>query len=155
MSEFELRIPVAKWLLSRDLKPVFETCQNCDIVGVRFTKPKTLVMAVAVELKLHDINTAMWQAIHHRSFAHECWIAMPTDRFRRLRRSIWRKVICGGLGVLGIDGDGTEELCSPLVCHPPNVEKYVSRLWRRRDEYQDRMKNPLCFKYPRVQEMPR
>ncbi len=101
---------------------------------------------VAVELKLALVQDAMWQAIHHRNYANECWIAMPTERFRAMGRGLWWRLTCGGLGVLGVDGEAVQVLHDPLVCVPPNTKRFERRLWNRRAEYLERMKNPECLK---------
>lgn len=78
MSEFDLRIPCANWLLNRGLSPICEvrSLHNCDFIGVRFDK-KRLEYIVAVELKLTDVSGVINQCVIHLPRVNEVWAAMP------------------------------------------------------------------------------
>lgn len=144
MREFDLRIPVANWLLSRGLTPILE-CQslnNCDMVGIEFENRKIKRM-VAVELKLTDVAGVIRQCLSHVKWPMtEVWAAMlpVTD-------SGLAKIRAANIGLL---------LVAPPTCIVLNDSPVADRcdfdrwknLYRRRNEYKWRMEHPQCLRNP-------
>lgn len=144
MIEFELRKPVAEWLLSRGLSPVLECAcvGHCDLVGVRFIAPNKFAEAVAVELKLRDLAGVRRQCerIIARKQVNEVWAAMPFDFAER-----HAEYFPPPIGLLGV----RESECVVLeTAQRMEAEFYGMRsLYRRRKEYEWRIKNPNMLRF--------
>jgi hypothetical protein len=144
--EFDLRIPVANWLLSRGLVPVCEmySLNNCDLVGFAFNERKKLCRMVAVELKLSNVAEVIRQCRSHRWHANEVWAAMPTVSAKQQKK--FRDL---GIGLLCVEGEQVA-----VVCEPELFERTLDELkpWqnvarRRRDEYKWRMQNHRMLRF--------
>lgn len=140
MREFDLRIPVARWMLARGLTPIMEmqTMRNCDMVGVQFgLNPRRLLRIVAVELKLANFAAVLRQCQGHIGRAHEVWMAMP------LQPSKDRLKACEGegIGFLSIIDGKAECMLAPGEHRTDYGTRIQRTCWRRREEYLDRMKD--------------
>lgn len=62
MKEFELRQPVAKWLLSRGLIPILEcgSLRNCDMVGVLAIDEGACTQLIDADLR-PCVNLERWR----------------------------------------------------------------------------------------------
>ncbi len=143
--EFAMRIPVARWLISRGLSPICEVAslRNCDLVGIRLEKkPQRIVEMVAVELKLTDIKGVFTQCanlVPHR--VSEIWAALPL----KIAKENASRFAQSGIGVLGVEADGVERLAEPMRITDRDFSRWKS-LTRRRDEHLWRMKNHLMMR---------
>lgn len=152
MIEFELRIPVAKWLLSRGLSPIVELrcLNNCDLVGARFEKnPTKLVELVAVELKLKNVTEVIRQCEHHEGRpVTETWAAMPPE----VANKNSRRFDVAGLGLLAVSVDSglVEIVCKAVRHDDADLTRWQKTMWRRRDEHLWRMKNPNMLHYDKT-----
>lgn len=147
MREFELRLPVCNWLLSRGLKPVVEvgSLRNCDVVGLEIAaKPLRIVRMVAVELKLADVTGVLRQCSRHvAGKVNEVWAAMPADVTERHKL----RFAGAGVGLLAVaDGSAAVVVAPAVVGEGPQHWNRFRGLIRRRDEYLWRMKNPMMLR---------
>lgn len=102
--EEELREPVNEWVRSQGLEPVNEypICWRIpDVLGVRDCK-----IEVAIELKLSDLKTAIFQASIYRLIAEKVYVAMPSNRQPHLLKRI-KEFNYLGIGILLVRGDLT------------------------------------------------
>lgn len=141
MREFDLRIPVAKWLLSRGLAPICEVASlwNCDLVGVHFSAPPRpqLDYMVAVELKLDDIGDVLRQCRQHVEFVNETYAAMPPQTERRINR--FREA---GFGLLCVEGDSVSVVISSTTYQNRQLGRWHRAMRQRRREHEWRMLDP-------------
>lgn len=143
MKEFSLRIPVAKWLLSRGMSPICEvgTLRNCDMLGVEYTlSPFKLLRAVAVELKLADVAGVIAQCRNHLPCVNEVWAAMPP-----IGEKSERKMVDAGIGLLRVVGDEATIVHWPAPLPAPDLARLKNVARSRRDEHKWRMKHPLMY----------
>ena len=105
---------------SQGLEPVNEypICWRIpDVLGVRDRK-----IEVAIELKLSDLKTAIFQASIYRLIAEKVYVAMPSDRQPHLLRRI-KEFNDLGIGILLVRGDLTTfrllegRLFDPIFSH--------------------------------------
>jgi hypothetical protein len=151
MIEFELRIPVARWLLKRGLHPILEvSCLgNCDLIGAAFqTKPIKLTEIVAVELKLSDITGVLRQCRSHVNRGiGEVWAALPLEVALRKKDSF-----DSDIGLLSVDvtsGEVYEIVPATIRTTKRNIINYSQNaLKRRRNEYKWRLNNPNGYRFP-------
>lgn len=149
MCEFELRLPVARWLLSRGLSPIVEAgcLRNCDLVGIQVEeKPRTHISrVVAVELKLTDATGVLKQCVDlqqwGRKRVNEIWAAMPPVPAHKN----CVRFACHGIGMLAVDGEEVTVVSGPAVTEGLVFKKMFRALLRRRDEHLWRMKNPMML----------
>ena len=142
--EFSLRVPVARWLISRGLAPVCEvdSLHNCDLVGIRWDRPGHITEMVAVELKLTDIAGVLRQcACHINRQVTETWAAMPA-----VSAKSQLKFANLGVGLLIVEGDRVVEMVAPQRFESTDLRRWAN-LYRRRDEHKWRMKHPLMFRF--------
>lgn len=102
--EEELRGPINEWVRSQGLEPVNEypICWRVpDVLGVRDRK-----IEVAIELKLSDLKTAIFQASIYRLIAEKVYVAMPSNRQPHLLKRI-KEFNDLGIGILLVRGDLT------------------------------------------------
>ncbi len=141
--EFEMRIPVCKYLIGLGYSPVME-CQslrNCDIVAIKYTpKPMVLTEMVAVELKLTKVKEVYRQCVNHIGRANEVWAALRADAAERVGELFSEK----GIGVLAVDSSGVRVVIPAERREGIDLQRWKN-LIRRRDEYKDRMKDPLMI----------
>jgi hypothetical protein len=139
--EFEMRLPVARWLLSRGLSPVCEVqcLGNCDLVGVRFEeKPVRLVEMVAVELKMRDIAGVIRQcSMHAACCVSEVWAAMLPDVAARNRT----RFVNAGIGLLSVTKAGVDVLAPAPRKADCDLSPWKNAMRRRRNEHEWRMKH--------------
>jgi len=146
MIEFELRIPVATWMLSRQLVPVMEmaSMRNCDMVGFRFSLKNKVEYMVAVELKLRNVAAVLRQCRVHAYVASEVWAAMlpisqkNTQRFRD-----------AGYGLLIYESGEIVESVQPRIFErdAEHLQRWQRTAWRRRSEYLGRMTRPNMTRF--------
>lgn len=143
MREFDLRIPVANWLLSRGLSPILEcaSLNNCDMIGLEIRERK-IVRMVAVELKLTDVAGVIRQCRSHLPRVNETWAAMPAQSLsteqRMAEEGIGFLEVSPPMARVKVDAVCTDDLdLSPWKC-----------LYRRRDEYKWRMEHPQMLRFP-------
>jgi hypothetical protein len=143
MREFDLRIPVANWIISRGLFPILEvhSLNACDFVGISITAKKIDRM-IAVELKLKDVTGVIEQCLHHMTRTSETWAAMPALthdnelRFSKL-----------GIGLLVVRGQSCDVIHPSPIREGLNFDRWKN-LMRRREEYKWRMEHPQMLKFP-------
>lgn len=139
--EFEMRLPVARWMLLRGLSPVCEvgSLNNCDMVGVRFAeKPVRLVEMVAVELKRQDVAGVLRQCTTHQIYGvTEVWAAMWPEV---ARRNIDRFAV-EGIGLLAVTTDTLTEVLAAKRVEGRDLSRWAPAMRRRRREYEWRMSN--------------
>ncbi len=118
--EEELRGPINEWVRFQGLEPVneFPICWRIpDVLGVRDCK-----IEVAIELKLSDLKTAIFQASIYRFIAEKVYVAMPSSRQPHLLRRI-KDFNDLGIGILLVRGDLTtfrlleSRLFDPVFSH--------------------------------------
>lgn len=118
--ERELRGPINEWVRSQGLEPVNEypICWRIpDVLGVRDRK-----IEVAIELKLSDLRTAIFQASIYRFIAEKVYVAMPSNKQPQLLRRI-KEFNDLGIGILLVRGDLTtfrlleSQLFDPVFSH--------------------------------------
>ena len=134
-----MRKPVCAWLVAQGFLPVFEVCISCrqaDIVAGRF-EGRSLVEAVAVELKLSAISEVIEQAAGNARTVGLSYAAMPVDVVNGMREATFMRFANAGIGLLAVSQEDVEEAVAPqrgLIAerHRASLEK---RLWRRRNEY--------------------
>jgi hypothetical protein len=145
MLEIELRLPVARWMLARQLTPTMECyCfRNCDMVGVQWDEKKVKHIA-AVELKLTNVAAVLRQCKHHHHKASEVWAAMLKCSLRMQEKFKEARV-----GLLLYDEGEMREIIQPAVHeHPDHIlNRHRQTLWRRRKEYLNRMTRPRMTKW--------
>lgn len=154
MIEFDLRLPVAKWCLSRGMSPILECwcLRQCDIVGARFDRVSrkwTLVEMIAIELKLHDVGAVLKQCTRHRGHVNETWAAMPAA----VANEKWKRFDGTGIGLLAVEGAVCEPLLLPHRFEGLSFEYWERPLGRRRDEYLWRMKDPQMLRSRAMAEL--
>ena len=139
MREFDLRLPVARWMIARGLTPIMEmySMNNCDMVGFLFADKKALRI-VAVELKLSDIKGVTAQMRNHVGAAHEIWAAMPLSVCHRFSRQGYVPY-----GILAVTDEArivkpSEEF---VLTNFHRVKSAERSAWRRRGEYLERMQD--------------
>ena len=143
MREFDLRIPVANWLILRGLSPICEvqSLRNCDMIGVGF-EAKILSSLVAVELKLSDIAGVLRQCGLHGDIVNETWAAMPPQSLRTIER-----FKAAGFGLLSVIGHDVSVIVpSPVRIVPLERWQRVAR--SRRNEHKWRMEHPQMLRFP-------
>lgn len=110
MKERDLREPVADWFREQGYECAYERffpSGYCDILAFRFA-PQTsrripdLLEAIAVELKLDDIGTALYQAHGYWWGGARSYVAMPLERCRRMRVSTIDRFFDQGIGLLAV-----------------------------------------------------
>lgn len=136
MREVEMRPAVEAWLDQRGCVYWHESTilGNADVVGVRFAlRTGRLIpaveLAVAVELKVRDIATAIRQARHHTWYVHESYVAMPGDRCDKMRPRTLARFRVARVGLLAVDGERLKILVQPGS--GKFRESLRKRLWRR------------------------
>jgi hypothetical protein len=144
--EFEMRIPVSNWLISRGLSPICEVqcLGNCDLVGVRFEeKPVRLVELVAVELKLRKVAEVMRQCNHHQLCGvTEVWAAMLPEVAQRNAEGF----AVQGIGLLSV-GDSVEIIIPAARVDGCDLSPWKAAMRRRKNEHLWRMKNQNMLRY--------
>lgn len=143
--EAQMRIPVAKWLLSRNLIPVCEvgSLRNCDLVGVRFSeKPVVLTELIAVELKLRKVAAVLSQCERHMNMqVTEVWAAMlPAVAHRHAGRF-------KDIGLLAVTATSVEIVQPATRFEGRDLGRWKNAMRRRRNEYIWRMKHPLMYRF--------
>lgn len=78
-----------------------------DVLGVADGKIK-----IAVELKLHNWQRALYQAIIYKSFAEESYVAMPEEKSTLLFKNR-AEFIKWGIGALIVKKDGSVNILYP------------------------------------------
>lgn len=147
MVEFDMRIPVCDWLISRGYLPVLEcgSLRNCDIVGVRFDERRKLVDMVAVELKLSRIKEVIEQCTKHLPKVSMSIAVMPVQT---VSGNDWR-FKAAGVGIVGLRDDKTiDEIYLPEPKTNLNFDRWQRAFWRRRNEHEWRRKHPQMLRYP-------
>lgn len=143
--EHEMRLPVARWLLSRGLAPVCEvqSLGNCDLVGVRFElKPLRLVELVAVELKLRDVPGVLRQCRNHmRRGVSEVYAALLPD----VADKHFMTFAADGIGVLAVHPNEVVLRLDAVRFPYRDLRRWLPAMRRRRNEYQERMRHPLML----------
>lgn len=144
MKEFDLRIPVANWMLQRGLIPILEmySLNSCDLVGFEF-HGRSIKRMVAVELKLKNVAEVIRQCQRHLSKATEVWAALPPFNWHNL--DVER---LHGVGLLEVRDAKVTELIRPVINEERNLKRWMNTAWRRRKEYLWRMTHPQMLKYP-------
>ena len=136
MLEKELREPVTKWLQARgyDVVVEFLICHYVDVIGCKFGKRvgrrvPPLNCVIAVELKLSDVASVIFQASNNRHYVYESWAAMPQERIDDMREKTLLKFAHAYVGLLSIhDGEANVIIPAKINCG------FQRRLWRRLHE---------------------
>lgn len=147
--EKELRPIVTDWIWKRGMHAVdeFNIWHPVDLVGVAFgPRPNRRIPSVtqctAVELKLHDVATVVWQSAQHRGHVNETFAAMPAGRIDRMKPETLDKFRNAEVGLLAVSTTVEVVIPSPwldvpnylsdddawLLAHFQNMQR---RLWRR------------------------
>lgn len=93
---------------------------------------------VAVELKLSRVSEALAQAISHRAFATESYVALPTEIAQRMAKSSRASEFhASGVGILGVTKDSCKVVLpssSLGIQIEPSIQMHcIERFWRTRD----------------------
>lgn len=136
MTERDMRPAVDAWLRQRRCAVLHEVLMlgNCDVVGVRFSERTgrlipSVELAVAVELKVADVASVIWQAQEHVKCVHESYAAMPGLRCDAMRSVTLNRFRAAGVGLLAIDSGHVEVIVIPRTGNWD--ERLRKRLWRR------------------------
>jgi len=111
LKERDLREPVADWFREHGYECAYErffASGYCDVLAFRFAKQTSrripdLLEAIAVELKLKDVGTAIWQARGYARGGAKAFVAMPLERCRRMRGHTLDEFRRGYIGLLAIE----------------------------------------------------
>lgn len=139
--EGKLRAAAVAYLLSHGMTPVFESCGNCDVVGVKWLArvgrliPK-IDAIMCIELKLHDITGVIRQASANRHRSNYSLCAMPETAVSKMGKTSRSKFICAEVGLLGVFGNEWRVVV-PAICNIGYIpaDSVRRNLWRRRDEW--------------------
>lgn len=110
MKERDLREPVADWFREQSYECAYERLfpsGYCDILAFRFA-PRTsrripdLLEVIAIELKLEDVGTALWQAYGYWRGGARSYVAMPLERCERMQRATRDRFHGGYIGLLSV-----------------------------------------------------
>ena len=101
-----MRGPVLWWLSKGSLLPAveFQIWHMVDIVAGRFgerpapRRKPPLLETVAVELKLHDVSTVIYQATCNKEQTDRSYCAMPSERCEIMRPDTIEKFLSSGVG---------------------------------------------------------
>jgi len=143
MREFDLRTPVCSYLLAREYFPAVEFWLHnggcCDIVAGKYAdrvgrSVPNLLRVVAVELKLEKVGEALGQAKRNAPHCDWSYVAMPSDRVRKLKCSTRLRFRKEGIGLIEVHEDLSEvvEVIAPK--HQATFgyrDKNRKKLWRR------------------------
>jgi hypothetical protein len=139
-----LRPPVAQWLHSQGMNPVFEVMLGgcCDVVGVRWgvrvgKRIPAIIETHAVELKLHDVAGVIRQARWNRHGVTFSWAAMPSERFTKMRPGTLAQFEEWGIGLLEVGKDVVVRV--PASRGESSGDHLAKKLWRRRGEWSQRL----------------
>lgn len=148
MREFDLRLPVARWMRDRNLYPIMEmySMRNCDMTGIHFTaKPVRIERIVCVELKLYKIAEVICQSQAHIEHSHETWCALPKSIIDKRGIEMFQRE---GVGLLVVhEGRAVAAVQSPDRT-PIDAQRILRTAWRRRNEYLKRMTDKWMRKWP-------
>jgi len=118
MKERELREPVADWFREQGYECAYErffASGYCDILAFKFA-PQTsrgvpdLLEAIAIELKLKDVGTALYQAHGYWWGGARSFVAMPLERCDKMRESTRQRFRDMEIGLLAVSPDGIVQL---------------------------------------------
>jgi len=139
MRERELRKPVTDWFLAQGYECAYErffASGYCDILAFKFA-PQTsrripdLLEAIAIELKLKDVGTALYQAHGYWYGGARSFVAMPLERCEKMRESTRQRFRDLEIGLLGISPDGIVQLeTAPDREGIEGIQWMQKKLWR-------------------------
>jgi hypothetical protein len=101
---------VVKWMISLGYYPVFECLLGgyCDLIACKWAErtgksvPK-LLDAIAIELKIKDIEGLRYQALGNSYHINISYAAMPIKVCKSFSTQMIEKFKMDGLGLLGVD----------------------------------------------------
>ena len=139
MRERELRKPVTDWFLAQGYECAYErffASGYCDILAFRFA-PQTsrripdLLEAIAIELKLSDVGTALYQAHGYWYGGARSFVAMPLERCKKMRETTRRRFCHLQIGLLAISPAGIVQLeAAPDRDGIERIQWMKKKLWR-------------------------
>ena len=87
---------------------------------------EVLPMVIAIEVKVDNWQRALGQASRNLTFAHRSFIALPVAVATRVRRV--PEVVGSGVGVIGVEADGSVTVLKQSVSNKPRVWAYYYKL---------------------------
>lgn len=145
--EGSLRKPVAEWIITQGMTPVFEVrlSGQCDVVGFEF-EPKLprvapkLKRVIAIELKLEDVADVLRQAKSNSCHVDLSYAAMPFERVGRMKESTLNQFRDSGVGLLSVSTSGRVDLVIPARTNTDESMQWKRSAlcrtgWRRREEW--------------------
>jgi len=137
--EKDMREPVVAWLEAQGFVCVREVCSvsynPIDIVAGRFAERvgrriPALLDAVAVELKLSDVNGVLAQAVRNRGCVERSFAAIPASKCEKLRPKSIAAFAAEGVGLLSVRRDGLDVILAAQRSAGTDDRVYRN-LWRR------------------------
>lgn len=137
--EKEMQVPVITWLESQGFVCTRELCSlsynPIDIVGGRFGQRVSrrippLLEAVAIELKLHDINGVLRQSVRNRGCVERAFAAIPASRCGKLKPEWIARFVGEGVGLLSVTAELVTEILPAQRASGTDARIYKN-LWRK------------------------
>lgn len=141
MKERDLREPVTNWFQKQGYECAYERffpSGYCDIVAFRFA-PRTsrripkLLEIIAIELKLDDVGTALWQAKGYGYSGARPFVAMPLLRCKRMKGITLHRFRDAKIGLLAVGESVDLWIDSDYQPGTPGIEGIQwmkQKLWR-------------------------
>lgn len=139
IKEFDLRKPVIEFFERKGYICLVECylCGGfCDIVALKYfervgRKIPDIKFLLAVELKISNIASVVRQAEKNIYRSNASFIAIPKERFMKLRESSLNRIKNLGLGVITIDGNSVKVKVLPKASKPKLTKRLKKKLWSR------------------------
>ena len=146
--ERDMQVPVIAWLESQGFVCTRELCSlsynKMDIVAGRFgerisRRIPPLLEAIAVELKLNDLNGVLLQCVRNRGCVERAYAAIPADRYSKLRAGSITRFVTEGVGLLSVSRESVTEVI-PAQRSSGTAGRIYKNLWRKIQ----RERRPVC-----------
>jgi hypothetical protein len=134
-----MQTPVIAWLESQGFVCTRELCtlsyNKMDIVAGRFGERVSrrippLLEAVAVELKLNDLNGVLRQCVRNRGCVERAYAAIPASRLDRMRPGTMAQFAGEGVGLLSVSSESVTEVI-PAQRSCGTHARIYKNLWRK------------------------